>query len=442
MQIHTLPSGAANNTPLLNEILTKIQTQGRIPSVLGAAPVNAVKAQAKVTFSGTVLDGETITIGSHVYEFTSKYNNQVTGSNLPVNIGAVAAKASGTISFVGAPSANDTVTLGSTVYTFKASAALAGDVVVGSTDMASAVNLANAINLGNGVSGDIPHANVTAVADGVAATGVITLSTAAPAANDWVQIGNTRYTFAAAGDVNAPGEVAIGTGGSALNDSAANLAAAINGDTWNIANAWVTATVTNAVVTVTARTKGSIGNAYGLTKSGTNIAVSGAALGTGGGAVQGKATVVASAKVGGTAGNAIALLKSGTNISVTGATLSGGDLATAAEAETALAAAITANPASVVTAVVGGGDDSVTVTAKAGGIGGNNIAVAETCTNAAWTKADGSALNPSGKLNGGVNGTVGVKGQTTFFGNFLYICAADNTVADSNWKKVDISTAA
>lgn len=102
---------------------------------------------------------------------------------------------------------------------------------------------------------------------------------------------------------------------------------------------------------------------------------------------------------------------------------------TAADAVTALVAAITANTASVVSAVDGTGD-TVVVTAKVKGIAGNSIATTETCTKGAWGKT---------KLAGGIDGTPAEKNSVLVDSEYIYVCTDDNTIADANWKKVEIA---
>lgn len=119
---------------------------------------------------------------------------------------------------------------------------------------------------------------------GVMASGTITLSVAVPTAGETVTIAGIEYTFADA--AAAPYEVTIGA---TLNDTAANLAAAINAGAGSgtvygagtLANEFVTASVASAVVTVTAKVVGTGGNAITLAETGDNIAVSGATLANG-----------------------------------------------------------------------------------------------------------------------------------------------------------------
>lgn len=89
------------------------------------------------------------------------------------------------------------------------------------------------------------------VTDGVKATGTITLSTAAPVNGDAIVIGEDRFVFRttplSGGDV----KIGTGSGATAVNASAANLADAINA-----ANIGYIATVANGTVTLTAKATG------------------------------------------------------------------------------------------------------------------------------------------------------------------------------------------
>ena len=109
--------------------------------------------------------------------------------------------------------------------------------------------------------------------------------------------------------------------------------------------------------------------------------------------------------------------------------VSGG--ATASAAVTALVAAITASD----TVGVGGADgagDTVTLTADTKGTAANSFATTETCANASFGAAT---------LTGGVDGTVGKAFELVADASYLYVAVADNTVADTNWRRVTLGSA-
>jgi len=74
------------------------------------------------------------------------------------------------------------------------------------------------------------------------------------------------------------------------------------------------------------------------------------------------------------------------------------------------------------------------VTAKTKGESGNSIAIAKTVANATWAD-DATALS------GGIDGTVGVANETCADGSYLYHCIATNTIADANWRRIDLGSA-
>lgn len=103
-----------------------------------------------------------------------------------------------------------------------------------------------------------------------AATGTITLSSTGPADGNTVVIGGQTFTFkttpSAATDIQIDG-------GANNTTTAASAVTKINAN-----STVVSATSALGVITLTARTTGTAGNAITLTKVGANIAVSGATL--------------------------------------------------------------------------------------------------------------------------------------------------------------------
>ena len=89
-------------------------------------PVNGVQATGTLTFSGAVSDGETVTIGTDVYEFDD--DSSVTAGNIAVDVsgGATASDAvtalvsaitaSGDGTYTGADGTGDTVDITNVVY--------------------------------------------------------------------------------------------------------------------------------------------------------------------------------------------------------------------------------------------------------------------------------------------------------------------------------------
>jgi hypothetical protein len=203
-------------------------------------------------------------------------------------------------------------------------------------------------------------------------------------------IEGVTYTFVPDGTDNAEGEVSIGTD---LSSGQAAIVAAINGtDGHNTAHPLVSCAAfgaNDAVITVF---------------------------------------------IGGVAGDAHVSTSSfttGTN-QFSGVTFASGADCVQADAVTAVVAAVTASDTEGVGAVDGTGD-VVELTADEGGVAGNDITLAETCANGAFTAA-------ATELAGGVDGTVGVAGTMRIDSSYLYIALADNTVADANWVQASIAS--
>lgn len=109
--------------------------------------------------------------------------------------------------------------------------------------------------------------------------------------------------------------------------------------------------------------------------------------------------------------------------------VSGG--ATAADAVAALIAAITADGSSVVSAVKGTGT-KVVVTAKVAGVAANAVTTTTTCVAATWAKAT---------LGSGVDGAIGAKGDICADESYLYVASADNSITDTNWRRISLGAA-
>jgi len=109
--------------------------------------------------------------------------------------------------------------------------------------------------------------------------------------------------------------------------------------------------------------------------------------------------------------------------------VSGG--ATAADAVAALLAAIAADELSEVSAAEGTGT-AIVVTAAVKGAAANAIATTTTCANGTWGKDT---------LEGGVNGTEGLQGDMYVDESYLYVASADNSITDTNWRRISLGAA-
>jgi len=105
-----------------------------------------------------------------------------------------------------------------------------------------------------------------------------------------------------------------------------------------------------------------------------------------------------------------------------------GETLTADKAVTELAKAINAN-SELVTAVASTTDDTVVVEYKTIGTEGNDVAVAETCTNASW----GAGVV---KLSGGSLGTPSILRNVVVYASpYYYWCEKEGSESTVVWKK-------
>jgi len=213
-----------------------------------------------------------------------------------------------------------------------------------------------------------------------------------PTVGDTMTIGDKLFTFVPLASANGDGDIGVGLD---LAATKLNIVAAINGtDGHNTANDKVSAA------------------AFGAADA-----------------------CVITALVGGVAGNLITstgTFTAGTNIfdaATLGTTTAGVDCI-AANAVTALVASITANDTQGVGAANGAGD-TVVLTADVKGTAGNSIATTEAMANGAFGAAT---------LEGGSAGTVGTQWQTFVDSSYLYVCIAENTVNDANWRRISLGT--
>lgn len=274
-------------------------------SAVAGTPVNAVAAKSTLTYTGVVIDAETITVGDDTYEFAADTAQSVAEGSIAVDVTASMTASSGTLTLATQPQANDTITIGTgagdVTYTFVGSNPVAGEVDLGADAAEAQVNLVAAINGTDGVNTANPYA--------------------------------TAAVFAA-------------------NDSV-----------------------------ITAIIAGTAGDAIATTSSLT-------AVGDGFAAV----------------------------------TLGGGADCSAANAILAVVAASAGGTEPV--AITDGAGDTLVVTANVAGVDAESILTSTDCANGTFDVAH---------LDGGVDGTVALAGAIWFDATHIYVCTADNTVADANW---------
>lgn len=241
----------------------------------------------------------------------------------------------------------------------------------------------------------------------VQASGTVTF-TGTPVANETMEIAGETFTFKAARA--GAGEVTISADNT---EQAENLVTAITADL-----ATVTATNLAGVVTIEAVVAGAAGNALTLTENATGTAVSGAGtLANGVDEVEETVTI-------GTQVFTFVTARSGA-----------GEVTVGADANATGANLVTAMTADITNATGANDAGAVTVTAAVKGTSGNLIVLAEDAANTAVSSVTG------GKLDGGVDGTVGVANEICADASYIYHCVAANTTADRNWRRISLGSA-
>lgn len=137
-----------------------------LKTIRGVTRASMVLYSGFLAIAAAANDGETITIGDHVFEIDTDGNVAAGRHEIDVSGGSTVA-ASRVLTTTGNAVADETVTIGSTVYTWKASAAAAFQVAIGGTASESLDNLVAAINLATGAgtkygTGTTVHPSVTA----------------------------------------------------------------------------------------------------------------------------------------------------------------------------------------------------------------------------------------------------------------------------------------
>jgi hypothetical protein len=242
----------------------------------------------------------------------------------------------------------------------------------------------------------------------VQATGTVTF-TGTPEADQHLVIGTQTFHFVAARA--GAGEITISADNT---QQAVNVVAAVTAD---IA-AQATAVSGAGVVTLTAVAAGAAGNIT-LTTNATGTAVSGATLAGGTDHVHESLTIGTQEFIFVTLRGEVGSFEITSSDNVT---------TQAANAKAAINADLT-------NVTADNTDGVLTVTAAVKGVAGNLIALSESATGTAVSSVT------DGKLDGGIDGTVGVANEICADATNLYHCIATNTIADANWRKVSLGTA-
>jgi hypothetical protein len=256
---------------IINSILISIPA--KMPE--GGTPVNAVNATAILNVIGVVIHGETVTIGTDVYEFLSDAaQTKSAPANIAVNIAAQTTASTGTLTMDTQPTAGDKVTIGEKVYTFVpvGTDTADGEVSIGSNVAEAQLALVAAINGTDGIN--TPHPLVTA-GDFANDACTITALIGGTIGDDIA----TTETFTAATNGFAAVELGSGADCTAANAITALVAAITASDTQGVG----AADGTGDTVALTADVAGVAGNEIALAKSMVNGAFANAATSLAGG---------------------------------------------------------------------------------------------------------------------------------------------------------------
>jgi hypothetical protein len=240
------------------------------------------------------------------------------------------------------------------------------------------------------------------------ASGVLTVD-GTPVAEEQMTVGAQLFTFVAAG--TEAGNIVINATPAT---QAANIVTSITRDL-----ATVTAVAEGAVITVTAAVPGVAGNAIDAIETATGVAWSSVTEDKLDGGVDG---VLETLTIGTQAFKFVTLRGEAGSFEITS---SDNTTTQAANAKAAINADLTNVTADNTDAVL-------TVTAAVKGVSGNLIALSESATGTAVSSVTG------GKLDGGIDGTVGLANETCADASYIYHAIAANTIADANWRRLEL----
>jgi len=282
-------SNIADGAVTSDKLASVIAMLGKTFSLPTETPVNALGSQGTLTISGDVLEGETITIGSRVYEIDS--DGVVSGSNVAVDVSGGAVAATGVLTISGVVIDGETITIDGRVYEYDADSAITGDVAIDisagtKTQATTTLTLTGVVKDGetftigtevyefDGGDGAVSGGNTLVDVSSfmVASQGTLTLGGAAPANDETMTVGAQVYTWKTT-LTGAADEIKIGA---TIDDSIDNFVYAINAGigagtlygTGTTANASVTAAKTSGTVaTLTAKIAGTVGDAIATTET-------------------------------------------------------------------------------------------------------------------------------------------------------------------------------
>jgi hypothetical protein len=461
------------------------------------AAATAAQATEELTLNDVAIDGETVTIGSDVYEFDTD-GSIAGGSTVAVDVsGGSTVIADGTLTLAATDIHDDTIVVEGTTSTLKADGTAGSATVIDIEDAATSARATAVLTMsvipgdgeifsigtrtyefdptGDGIGGsdvEIDTNGLTTVAqvvDRIELNYNADGSKTAVAVSD--NVSTVTFTYEIAGvagnaiaSTNTMGDSSFGGdtfagGAAATAQELVDLVYAHYENGGAGAEADLLADASDATtVTFHAVLGGTAGNSLTTTDTGLTTGFSAVTLENGVDPTKGECQTALAAQVAitglvatqpysfadvwgsdadtltmhnvGVEGNGVTHEYSGTNTGWTGgdSTTDGGVDGTPTEHEVIFAAL---TPAADVTMAAAGGT-AVTCTSDVAGVIGNAIVATEALTGCAW--GDGSTLV------GGIDGTVGSKGQIEWDASYMYVCILANTVADANWERAGISS--
>lgn len=264
LQVRVVDTGTytnATNATLATANGTKTISTVTSTKELIISDPTAASATGTLTVSGVVLDGQTVTIGTRVYQFRTGAT-ALTSGNVAVDISARGTKAQGTLTIAEPVTAGDVIVIGDQTYVFVTGSANApGEIGLGADEAATKVNIPAAINGTDSVN--TANTKVTASAF----SGDVCTLTARYTGTQGNSIPTVELGQGLTHASNVFNATTLGTTTAGVDVSAANaitdLAAAITSDT----SAVVTATAGSSTLVVTAKTAGLDGNSIATTET-------------------------------------------------------------------------------------------------------------------------------------------------------------------------------
>jgi len=146
----------------IQEVINNISPDWIENIIKEGTPENAKSAEAVLTISGVVIDGETVTVGNDVFEFAADEELTVSEGHIPIDIFADAVGSYNSLTMDTQPTSGDTVKIGDKTYIFVpvGTDTADGEVSIGVDKVEAQANLVAAINGTDGISFSHPLVSI------------------------------------------------------------------------------------------------------------------------------------------------------------------------------------------------------------------------------------------------------------------------------------------